>query len=164
MRKEKVILTSFAITQVGQIQGFQVKIPRDAKRIIGIESSVSKRILMPAPGGGGGGGIGSLFVSVNPNPIMGEFKLQSSGDANIIFADTIYSDDANIGQGDFSATMQFPPKDFTHLYKPMETEANEDGSATLIKGIYTDKQNPVNQTYTYNTNIYVWVELYTPKK
>jgi len=39
MIREKVIITKLAISQAGQIQHFQVKIPHDALRIIGIELS-----------------------------------------------------------------------------------------------------------------------------
>ena len=51
MLNEKVIITKLPITQVGQVVNFQIKIPRDALRIIGIELSGSHfvNIQPPAP-------------------------------------------------------------------------------------------------------------------
>lgn len=36
---EQVIITQIKITKSGQIKHFQVKLPKDTKRIIGIETS-----------------------------------------------------------------------------------------------------------------------------
>lgn len=43
MMKEEVIVTKLTINKAGQIKHFQVKLPKNAKRIIGIE--VSHRII-----------------------------------------------------------------------------------------------------------------------
>lgn len=170
--KEKVILTAFAITQPGQIKHFQVKIPRDAKRIIGIEASASRTEPVQTTGGisggggpaGGGGTGGTGFANpfgllLNQDTLLGEFRLQSCGSANIFYAGTLFLGDNNEGQGYFSSIPQFTPKEFTHSPKRTEDKVNEDGSATLLKGIYRDGQSAAAGGYTYTVKIYVWVEL-----
>jgi hypothetical protein len=38
--REKVVVATLRITKKGEIKYFQLKLPRDTKRIIGIETSV----------------------------------------------------------------------------------------------------------------------------
>jgi hypothetical protein len=38
--KQKVIVTQLTITTKGQVKYFQIRIPKDVKQIIGIETSV----------------------------------------------------------------------------------------------------------------------------
>jgi hypothetical protein len=156
MMHEKVIITPLSISQLGQIRFFDIKIPRDAKRIIGIETSISK-IFSLSPGGGGGGG-GSLFgLKLNRSIYMGEFRLISCGKANIFYAQDLTLGDVNIGQGDFT-TAEFTSAEFTHQDKKEEEAVNEDGAARLIKGVYRDRQNPMLSDYTYTVKIYLWYE------
>ena len=49
MYKEKVIIKKLPITQVGQVVNFQMKIPRDALRIVGVELSASHFAIIPPP-------------------------------------------------------------------------------------------------------------------
>ena len=175
MLKEKVIITSFAITQVGQIKHFQLKIPRDAKCIIGIEETISRIATLGGTGGGGtgtlgggggpagggtGGGTGPAIpfsTLLNPDTFLGDYRLQSCGDANIFYTAHLFLGDNNLAQGDFSANSHFTPKEYIHSTQRLESKVNEDGSATLLKGIYRDGQNPgATITYSYRVKIYLW--------
>ncbi len=82
MIKEKVVIQKVPIVAVGQVQYFQVKIPRDAKRIIGIETTSSNIIpiigIGESGGGGGGGGIPTinlLGLIFQPSPFLGNSDL-----------------------------------------------------------------------------------------
>jgi hypothetical protein len=165
MIKEKVVIQKVPIAVVGQVEYFQVKIPRDAKRIIGIETTSSAVEPIMGIGGihgaGGGGGIphiNLLGLIFTPSPFLGELRLLSCGKTNLFYAADIYQQDANIGQGDYSASPYFTPSDWSHGIKHEEDEVNEDGEATLLKGIFKDKQDPSGLTYTYTVGIYVWYE------
>jgi hypothetical protein len=168
MIKEKVIIQKVPIATVGQVQYFQVKIPRDAKRIIGIETTSSNVLPIMGIGGiggigGGGGGFGIPHINLfglifTPSPYLGELRLLSCGKTNLFYAADIYQQDANIAEGDYSATTYFTPNDWSHGIKHEEDEVNEDGDATLLKGIFKDKQDPSGLTYTYTVGVYVWYE------
>jgi hypothetical protein len=62
MMQQKVIVTQVRITKLGQVKHFQIKIPKGAKRIIGIETGfrLSKAtpigIFVPDDSGGSGSG------------------------------------------------------------------------------------------------------------
>lgn len=82
--KEKVIIQQLALTRKGELKAFQVKLPFDAKRIIGFEtnvtdlnysdvSSATGGVTPPSPGGTGGtggtggvGGVGGTGTTVPP--------------------------------------------------------------------------------------------------
>ena len=62
MMQQKVIVTQVRITKLGQVKHFQIKIPKGAKRIIGIETGFRLTKATPIgifvsddPGGSGGG-------------------------------------------------------------------------------------------------------------
>lgn len=181
MIKEKVIISAIEIDTPGQVMHFQIKVPRDAERIIGIEYSISQMQQLGQIGGNGGGngtlggaggtggtgGTGDLGgggaggspnifnLIIQPNSPMGDFRLQGCDNANIFYAADVYTDDTNVSQGDFSAT----EKEYTHEYKQYEDVLSEEGCITLIKGIYRDKQDPnAVVIYAYILKIYVWYE------
>jgi len=178
MRNEKVIVTPLRIIAAGQICHFQVKIPRDAKRIIGIETGLlySPPQVEAPPG----------IFQFTQDTFLGDVRLQSCEDTNIFFAEDIYFRDNNLGFGDFAAALSHLPRlPETYSYKREEFVINTAGTTTIIKGIYRDRQQGTNtggggedslQTTTistinhittvntntflaYTVNIYLWYEL-----
>jgi hypothetical protein len=189
MLREKVIITKLPISQPGQIQHFQVKIPRDAKRIIGIEVSAQYMNMQTAGGPQPIIGIGfnapshysymSLerkamgrnIFTITPDLFLGDVRLQSCEDTNVFFAEDVYYTDENLGFGDFSIrTPRFRPSTETHGYKRHECVVNTNGETTILKGIYRDRQKGAQANvnsltgqifFQYTANIYVWYELKT---
>jgi hypothetical protein len=189
MLKEKVIITKLPITQPGQIQHFQVKIPRDAKRIIGMEVSAQYMNMQvagsPQPIIGVGFNSpsnysymsmariakGRSIFRITPDLFLGDVRLQSCEDTNVFFAEDVYYTDENLGFGDFSVgSPRFFPAPQTHGYKRHECIVNTNGETTILKGIYRDRQAGAKGTantltgqvfFQYTANIYVWYELKT---
>jgi hypothetical protein len=92
---------------------------------------------------------------------LGDLRLQSYGKANIFIAENVYLQDANIGQGDFTIISQFIPTDWSHQVKHKRTEAWEDSSVNVLKGIYRDRQNGViaGDGLAYTVGVYLWYEI-----
>ncbi|MGH2611874.1 MAG: hypothetical protein ACRDFB_02360 [Rhabdochlamydiaceae bacterium] len=183
MIKEKVILKTFPITQVGQIVHFDVKIPHDALRIIGVELNGA----YPNPPLILGRGIAKLlpqmmvqatraiiakrFINLQyaQSPYVGSLRLQSCEKTNIFYSGDIFLADVNTGYGDYSVTPRFQSIEPTHGEKRHEFIVNTVGKTTALKGIYRDRQNPNSnmigkggpsgQIYTYTVNVYVWYEV-----
>ena len=180
MRNEKVIVAPLRIIAAGQICHFQVRIPRDAKRIIGIETG----LLYSPPQGGAQP---SIF-QFTADTFLGDLRLQSCEDTNIFFAEDIYGRDNNLGFGDFAAALSpLPRLPEIYSYKREEFMVNTYGTTTVIKGIYRDRQqggttggqvggiqpigiqsvgiNPIDPLpnphpfSAYTVNIYLWYEL-----
>ena len=183
MIREQVVITPVNITKAGQVRHFQVKLPKNAKRIIGIE--LGGRLLThgevaiirepikysPVVGGiegsvgsSGSGSSGEIRPSglFKRNTLIGEVKLQSCEEANIFYAGHLQTDE-NIAMGDFSQSRTWLPSAFTHQAQSFEERVVVDGESTMIQGMYRDRlgeQNKIN--YNYLVNVYVWIEIEEP--
>ena len=168
MFKERVILTTLPITKTGQIVHFQVKIPRDAIRIIGVELSgcysnppMERQAAFAKLALATDARMSRSFsiMQFTSSPFVGDVRLQSREVTNVFYAENVYLADYNLGYGDFSANALFPATSETHGYKRFECVVNTDGETTILKGIYRDRQNAnSNPQYTYTVNVYVWYE------
>lgn len=178
MIREQVVITPVNITKAGQVKHFQVKLPKNAKRIIGIELGwrlLSRgEILIPRDGGKyapameaysgssvieGSDRTSGLFKR---NKLIGEVKLQSCEEANIFYAGDLQSDE-NIAMGDFSQNPFWRPSAFTHETNSFEERVIVDGESTMIQGIYKDRLGEQSKTdYNYLANVYVWIEIEEP--
>jgi hypothetical protein len=168
MFKERVIITKLSITKVGQIVHFQVKIPRDAIRIIGVELSgcysnppMERQAAFAKLALATEARMSRSFsiLQFTSSPFVGDVRLQSCEDTNVFYSDDVYLADYNLGYGDFSATALFPATSETHGYKRYEYVVNTNGETTILKGIYRDRQTAnSNPQYTYTVNVYVWYE------
>jgi hypothetical protein len=176
MLREKVIITKLPITQAGQIQHFQVKVPRDAHRIIGVEVSAQYMGLqvlttesntiyttnslsnippplpsLPSPPTASSYTFSSLSLGnifqIIPDLFLGDVRLQSCDNTNVFFAEHIYYTDENFLFGDYSAiNPNFIPVPETHGKKREICVVNTDGETTIIKGIYRDRQGSNNNS------------------
>lgn len=155
MMKENCIVKSLFVDRIGKKFYFQISLPRDAKKIIGLEFGAN----------------GSCGVLVNPEPlskvstgivgfvqnkIIGKISLQVAGKENVFFQKTIV-EDRNISMGEFFPT-GFPCNDWSHGRKreewPVEVE-----EYTMIEGLFQDSWGEGEfKSLQYTFNIYVWIE------
>ena len=182
MIREHVVITPVNITNAGQVKHFQVKLPKNAKRIIGVElggrllqrtdrAEISDMMVAPSvshpeassastsEGSAGETAAAGLFKR---NKLIGEVKLQSCEEANIFYAGHLQTDE-NIAMGDFTQNHFWKPAAYSHQAQSFEERVVVDGNSTVIQGIYRDRigeQSKVN--YSYLVNVYVWIEIEEP--
>ena len=152
MTRENLICKRLFIDAADQICHFQIKVPREVNRIIGIETGLALN----------SGDLSSVFVG-RPLPfvylrriILGELRLKTLDSANIFYTHEI-SLDPNIRHGDFD-NPRFRSKVFTHQIQRHEDQITLDGGVTLIQGFY---KNTVLSAipYAYTVQLYVWLEV-----
>ena len=176
MMQEQVVITPITITKAGQIKHFQIKLPKTAKRIIGVEiggrlltnskEKIALSVVEVSP---------EMMVEVMPimaelapaverptafkrNTFIGELKLQSCEEANIFYAGHLQTDN-NLGYGDFSQNRFWKINPFTHQAMAFEETVIVDADSTIIQGVYKDyigKQR--KQDVNYLVNVYVWYQ------
>ena len=105
--KEEVIIQSIGITKKKEQTFFQVKLPRDTHKIIGIETGL---YILAAPP--------NLFVPLQDNSgfirrnnMIGILQLQTNGKANIFYSKEIFERDINIGAGEIKIIPDQPNKE-----------------------------------------------------
>ncbi len=133
---ERVTAHIISIKRKGEWNYFQVRLPKDAKKIIGIETGLKipdEAFAITEQGNNSSelmerrsGAVTSfLFVGNTPAPIqrfvinrnrlMGDLKLQSLDDANIFYAKEIWADDKNINSDAITINNVQPPAYLTTL-------------------------------------------------
>jgi hypothetical protein len=160
--QEQAIVTHLAITKGKQVKVFQVRLPKNTIRIIGIETSVrlmGKEGTVPGPIGVPGKKDAKVMSKVEQvglaeptdafygevthfnlfrrNTFFGDLKLQSCERGNIFFAKDI-EEDVNLGFGDFSQIGRWQALPYSHEWKREEDHVVVDGCTTIIQGIYKD--------------------------
>mgnify|MGYP001611593418 CR=1 FL=1 len=172
MIQEQVIITPILITKAGQVKHFQIKLPKTAKRIIGIELGGR---LIPVPKTDGTNPKTTNEVTVTQpqatipagndrptafkrNAVAGELKLQSCEEANIFYAGHLQSDN-NMGYGDFSQNAFWKVNPFTHQGMSFEEVVIVDAESTMIQGVYKDRLGEQQETnINYLLNVYLWYQ------
>lgn len=178
MIREQVVVTSIRITKPGQVKHFQVKLPKNTTRIIGIE--IGGRWIPVVKSDGTHPGTTPVIEPVirteatgvraesrtplfKRNLLVGEIKLQSCEEANIFYAADLQGD-SNIGYGDFSQNSYWTPTAFTHQAHAFEERVIVDGNSTIIQGVYKDRYGEQTKlTSNYVVNLYVWTERQEPE-
>jgi hypothetical protein len=165
--REKVIIHPVLITKKGEIKSFQIKLPTDVKRIIGIESTVKgidslavSRAIAPSPvsppdpySSGSAGGVFQFRMTA----LAGELRLQSRGPSNLFYNKDVKLSDANVGFGDFSLNSAWRAQAWSHGNKFYEDEVLVDDDSNVLSGTYRDKfGETLGHDFSYRVNVYVW--------
>ncbi len=170
MMKEEVIIQTISISKRGQQNFFQVKLPRDTHKIIGVETGLYvlnvPGYFIPAQ---------ELSMLIRRNYMMGVVQLQANGKPDVFYSKEIFERDINIGAGEVKV---FPPPvvimerkadapdgnnfDYftlwTHGTKREEDPLNICG-CTVINGQYKDAIGEYFQTdVNYKIMLYIWIE------
>ena len=173
--KEEVIIQSIGITKKNEQQFFQVKLPRDTNKIIGIETGL---YILAAP-------LYSFVPSednsgfIRRNNMMGVLQLQTNGKPDIFYSKEIFERDLNIGEAEIKiipdqpkqeekvAFLREEPPDgnsfdfftcWTHGSKREEDPLNICG-CTLINGQFKDAIGEYfGRDISYKVILYIWIE------
>ncbi len=164
MMQEQVIVTPLKITKAGQVKHFQIKLPSNAKHIIGIEiggkfladTKTKANVEVTNP-------IREVIVGnedsrglFKRNTLVGELKLQSCEEANIFYAGYLQLD-KNVAYGDFTQNRFWRANNFTHQQQCFEDTVIVDADSTMIQGFYKDSLGEQSKKdISYQVNVYVW--------
>ena len=149
MTKEAVIINTIVIKRQGERRHFQIKLPKDAKHIIGIECG-GRVVDTIRPSVSGSGGY------IRRNDLIGVLKLQSCEEANWFYTADVFGDDKNLGYGDFS-NGGFMTHDYTHGNKRTEEVVKVNAESTIIQGWFHDAFGKANKMdINYEVKIYIW--------
>jgi hypothetical protein len=154
MKREGVIVTTFTIERQKQVKLFQIKIPREAQNIVGVEMGLKWISGVPAvpeilP-------LWNLPMTIKRNLNIGELKLQSYEKANIFYTGELVINQ-NGDTADFTSEY-FSPKAYTHQGVSHEDEVQVNGNTTLIQGAFRDKLSEQQEgNYAYKVYVYLWV-------
>ena len=179
MMKEQVIIQPISISKRGQQNFFQVKLPRDTDKIIGIETGL---IIQDSP-------IYAFSILLaNPgvterNNLMGVMQLKANGRPDIFYAKEIFERDLNIGAGELRVfpndqpnerrllllRPRIPPDGNSFGFSPScthGTKREEDPlsicGCTVINGYFKDSIGEVmGYDLIYKVMLYIWIEKQT---
>ncbi len=153
MIKERVMVKQIPITKAGQIAIFDIKVPREVNKIIGIETglrwisgSIPKEVTLTSV-------IDTLRF--NRNITLGDLTFKSFDNAHLFYSEEIKLH-RSYSYGDFTAP-NFLPKPYTHQTLLQEDTISLDGAITLAQGMYKDTYQS-EAPFAYTVIVYVWLE------
>lgn len=178
--REEVIIQSIRISKKKEQLFFQVKLPRDTKRIIGIETGLVIESVLPA--------FAPLIQTdaalMRQRRLIGCLQLRTFGKPDLFYATEIFERDINLGIGEVKL-FPAPPKEkvlpdepepvkgevpaidsnnfsdhniWTHGTKREEDPLSICG-CTLINGQFKDAIGEYyNLPFVYNVILYIWIE------
>lgn len=169
MIREQVIIQTINISKRGQQNFFQVKLPRDVHKIIGIETGLNvlnvQGYFIPAQ---------ELSKLVRRNNLMGVVQLRANTKPDVFYSKEIFERDMNIGAGEIkiipSPVMMERKVDqpdgnsfdyFTHWTHGTKREEDplDVCGCSVINGQYKDAVGEYFQTdVNYKVVLYIWIE------
>lgn len=179
MMKEQVCITPVTISKAGQVKHFQIKLPKTAKKVIGVE--IGGRFLRETKGKEAiavlanvsdvpktiepvrnelqtyaNGTVESQRTPFKRNTLIGDLKLQSCEEANIFYAGELRIDN-NLHYGDFSNNRFWRAEPFTHQMQTFEDVVITNADSTILLGMYKDNIGlETKRDMNYTVNVYVW--------
>ncbi len=149
--KQKIVVVTVRITKANELNFFQVNLPRDIDRIVGMQAGAM------------------AFDNINPltdRYVAGIIKVQAEN-----YADLCYSSEMSVGQGAPQTNMTgFNTSKAELLALFSKPDADTGMHAMRLTGCYTlyacfeDKLIKVlNMPITYTARLYVWTETDGPQ-
>lgn len=163
MMKEEAIVSTVSITIPKEIKNFQIRLPYDTKRIIGVETGAIRTFYAETgnyvdPEWWAFPNTNDLLFQVKPNKTVGEITLQTLGKENIFFRDEMKDKDSNIFWADFTKPDINEFKEWTLGRKREEVEVNVDNNI-IIEACYKDRWGIINELIVrYTFRLYLWIE------
>jgi hypothetical protein len=183
MNRARLIVKEFVIQKLGEINFFQIRLPKNATSILGIETDVLMESFLETDtiGSGshsGGGGVlpdGTIAgstpdVNLHPflqwgsksNPVVGKLKLQSMDRSNIFFENWIPFVLLNGSMPDMSYSL-FPKSPYSLIVRGKPKPIGIACSNNIINGQFADSIGIAkNVDMKYRVKIFVWVQTTEP--
>jgi hypothetical protein len=158
-----VIVSTLSVTKPREIKNFQIALPCDAGRIIGVEWGAIRSFYAVTgnytdPELWGFPNMNDPLFQVKPNKVIGEISMQTLGPENVFFRGEIKDKDSNIFWADFSNPVINQFKEWTHRRRMEEMEINVDNN-TIVEVCYKDRLGIINAVFAlYTVHLYLWVE------
>lgn len=161
MMNEEVIVQVVPIPRIGERVYFQIPLPNDARKIIGIEYGTLKKegepIMSPRREAEEGSSSDPYF-QVTPNKTIGSLILQSPGSENIFFQGNLV-ENRNQALNEGISAISFQPFDWTHCGKREEISFSVANNTRFIEGFFQDFFGTEEyETLGYNLHLYLWIE------
>lgn len=180
MSRARLIVKQITIQKRGEINFFQIRLPKNVQRITGIETDVIMLSALEAESSGstGHGGVrpdgtvGGVEVNRRPflqwkstsNPVVGRLKLQSMDRHNIFFESWLPFVFLNASMPDMSFG-KFPKSPYSLITKSEPRSVDVPVSNNIIHGFFTDDIGTrKNQDVRYIVKVFVWVQTNEPNK
>ena len=179
MSRARLIVKEIEIIKQGEVNFFQVRLPKNAVRIIGVDTDVLMISALESPtetpvsgGSGGAGGvrpdgtIGHDEVSKTPflkwntktNPTVGKLKLQNMDRSNIFFEAWVSFIFLNGSMPDLSYGL-FPKSPYSTNVNTKPKQVIVSCTNTLINGMFSDAIGVrLNKHMNYKVKVFVWIE------
>jgi hypothetical protein len=169
--KEEVIIHTENIQRLFQSAYFQIRLPKDTDRIIGIETGAIRKISGATSSGmeaylndynnarhaGPGIDYDDLFT-ITKTETIGRLTLHSPASTDIFFQDEVRQQDISPKYADFSQYTELFNQ-WTHGRKRYETDVKVKNCSPVIEGHFTDSWGKFyNYHVIYQLNIYIWIE------
>lgn len=152
--REKVVIEKISVSRRGEIKAFQIKLPPDAKWIIGFEATPLDIDVFDSPFDFGP----VEFYFFKRSHFLGEARLQSCGKANLFYSADIFLNDRNLGYGDFSQVpATWHARAWSTGYQREEDKVYVGEGCPVIRGYYKDRRGEIlDSDLTYSVNLYLW--------
>ena len=160
MMREEAIVISKDINSSGQYVYFQLSLPKDTGRIIGLEYGTITGEMITDRVGFSIEAVPGPFEVV-ANAVKGRLTLQVPGCENLFFQGDIV-EDKNRHMGEVAAQLQWLPAAWSHGRKREEITFSVDKKSNLIEGIYKDVSAEVAGFSPYKFHLYLWIEKCKP--
>jgi len=167
MIREEVITQTIRILQLGEMKYFQIRLPEDTLRIIGIETSYNHFIESTTPPSDFTSGNSASRTEdiaapykIDDNLKLGDLYLISTGIEHVFYAETIQEKEYGYGVGDFPGNFMFPSWQGAILgIKREELSVSVFSKTSVIEGWYKDIRTSAEpERLAYRIKIYLWIE------
>jgi hypothetical protein len=169
MSRARLIVKEVVIQKQGEVHFFQIRLPKNATHILGIETDVFMGSVLETDGGSAGSGL-PVEVNRHPflkwssktSPVIGKLKLQSMDRYSIFFETWIPFVFLNASLPDMSFG-GFPKSPYSLIVKSNPKPISIPCSNTIINGLFTDEiGSRKNTDMNYRVKVFVWVQTNEP--
>jgi hypothetical protein len=178
MSRIRITVKKVKITKAGQVKNFQIKMPKNAIAIIGVDTDLffdgrlgDIAVIIPAPVLAPAKDAIAIRIAealpkvgvssewnISQNPLAGNIKLQSLEKANIFYSNQVWAVQFNDGIPDITTDL-YAFDAFAVLQKKEPRKVDVPANTTIINGMYKDLMGAANKRdIAYTVKVFLWIE------